>query len=164
MPGQMARKVIEDARPGRTTRWHRRLLEAAHEQVKREEDAIRLDLRARELVIATPGQSILGVDLTASAATVTTNVDVYRTALFGFAVIVYLVWRFIAPLVGRLMSTADHGAPTAGGCGGGRRPAGRRSKNHAKNWKTFQSGSAAEMLWKRARTGARHALFFFKNN
>lgn len=63
------RKVIEDARV-RAEQQVASTLQTAHEQLKRERDAVELDLRAHVgTMSATLASRILGVDLTASAAT-----------------------------------------------------------------------------------------------
>ncbi|MDG6217573.1 F0F1 ATP synthase subunit B, partial [Acinetobacter baumannii] len=63
------RKVSEDARV-RAEQQVASTLQTAHEQLKRERDAVELDLRAHVgTMSATLASRILGVDLTASAAT-----------------------------------------------------------------------------------------------
>lgn len=68
--------------------------------------------------------------------------------LFGFAVIVYLVWRFIVPLVGRLMSarqdTVRQQLADAAAAPTGWR---RRVKLTRRRWKT--PSRKRTVLWKR---------------
>ncbi|CMQ58954.1 ATP synthase subunit delta [Mycobacterium tuberculosis] len=68
--------------------------------------------------------------------------------LFGFAVIVYLVWRFIVPLVGRLMSARQDTVrqQLADAAAAADRLAGR-VKLTRRRWKT--PSRKRTVLWKR---------------
>ena len=105
------RKVVEDARAG-AEQQVMSTLQMAAEQLKRERDAVELDLRANVgTMSATLASRILGVEVATRRGHVRIRevrtviaMSTFIGQLVGFAAIVLLVVRYVVPPVRRLMA------------------------------------------------------------
>ncbi|EUA93819.1 ATP synthase B/B' CF family protein [Mycobacterium ulcerans str. Harvey] len=97
------RKVVEDAR-AHAEQEVASTLQQANEQLKRERDAVELDLRANVERCRRRCQPDRRCRRDyPSRGGVANHVDIHRTVV-GFAAIVFLVWRYVVPPVRRMMA------------------------------------------------------------